>query len=178
MSKNILALLPDNVEEIELITPIDLWRRAGYQITIASLADELQTVGQQGVVITADVPLKHVSHEDYDALFLPGGSGYQLIKQSLLAMSIIEDFIKHNKKIIAICAAPTILTPWLQDKKATSYPSLKEEIPHWVDQKVVIDLPFITSQGAGTASYLAFEVIRLFSGEEQANELKKATIFA
>ena len=177
MNYNILVLLANNVEEIELVTPIDLWRRAGYTITIASIDKELTVKGQQGIIISADTSLEKINASEFDAIFIPGGAGHQYIKESSLAMDTITYFIDHNKTILAICAAPTILSSWLQDKKATCYPSMKDLLPNWVDQAIVEDKPFITSQGAGTAHLLAFYLIKKISGETVALDQIKSTIF-
>ncbi len=174
---NILVLLPNNVEEIEFVTPVDLWRRAGYDVTVASITKELSVVGQQKIAILADNYLGDVDLNNFEYLFLPGGSGHLLLKESALVTETIQHFVDQNKTIAAICAAPTILTPWLKDKKATCYPTLCEKLPNYVDQDVVVDLPFVTSKGAGTANKLAFEIINIISGEEVAEKFRTATIF-
>ncbi len=174
---NILVLLPDNFEEIEFITPVDLWRRAGYNVTTASITDDCCATGQQKISIQTDVCLKNINIKDFDYLFLPGGSGHKLLKESSLVTDTIQYFVDNNKTIIAICAAPTILVAWLQDKNATCYPSLKDLLPNFVDQNVVIDMPFVTSKGAGTAHELAFAVVSLISGEEASQKLRTTTIF-
>lgn len=174
---NILVLLPNQVEEIELITPIDIWRRANYSVTIASIDNNLTTISQQGITIIADKLLKDVELDQMDYLFLPGGSGHELLANSSLVNDVIRYFIDNNKIIIAICAAPTILTPWLLDKKATCYPELKHKMSQYSDEKVVIDYPFITSQGAGTASDLAFSLVSLVDGEEMSIKLQQKTLF-
>ncbi len=51
MHANILVLLANSVEEIELITPIDIWRRAGYSITIASIDSNLLVKGRGNRVL-------------------------------------------------------------------------------------------------------------------------------
>ena len=37
MAKTVLAFLMEGVEEIEFVTPVDIWRRAGFEVTVASL---------------------------------------------------------------------------------------------------------------------------------------------
>ncbi len=174
---NILILLPDNVEEIEFTTPVDIWRRAGYNAVSASISGDLAVRGQQGINIIADILLKDAELAKFDCLFLPGGSGHKLLKDSTLTSDAVEYFLTQGKIIAAICAAPTVIAKWLTDKKATCYPSLKDQIPNYTDQKVVVDMPFITSQGAGTASDLAFSLIEIRDGKEKASELKKTMLF-
>ncbi|MGL5955072.1 MAG: DJ-1/PfpI family protein [Brevinema sp.] len=177
MKSNILVLLPNQVEDIEFITPVDLWRRAGYQVTVASITNTLETVSQQNIKIYADVCLQDINNVEFDYLFLPGGAGHKLLAESPLVTDTIQYFFEQQKPIIAICAAPTILIPWLNNKQATCYPAMSQQIPNFVDQDVVIDLPFITSKGVGTAATLAFYIISLISGSNTATELQKATLF-
>ena len=177
MSTRILILGAAQFEEIELVTPLDLWRRAGYEVCLASISNQLPIVGQQGLEIKADCLLENCSSDDFDIIFIPGGAGHKFINDSVFAMKLIEEFIHKNKLIVAICAAPTILAPWLINKKATCYPSRKSDIPVWADESVVIDLPFITSQGAGTAHLLALEVIKQIDGEKTAESIQNMTIY-
>lgn len=37
MAATVLAFLMEGVEEIEFVTPVDIWRRAGFDVTIAAL---------------------------------------------------------------------------------------------------------------------------------------------
>ena len=177
MSANILVLLANGVEEIELITPVDIWRRAGYSITIASIDSNLLVKGQHGIIISADTTLDTINNAMFDYIFIPGGSSEEAFKNSPLAMDTIKKFIYNNKKIITICAATLLLIPWLTNKKATCYPPLKDFLPCWVDQEVVVDLPFITSQCVGASHVLALHIVEMISGISVAEELKKSLLF-
>ncbi|MGL4677313.1 MAG: DJ-1 family glyoxalase III [Brevinema sp.] len=177
MESNILVLLQNQVEDIEFITPVDLWRRAGYNVTTASITDTLEIISQQNIKMHADVCLKDISSSDFDYIFIPGGAGHKLLLESSLVTKTIQDFVTQQKPIIAICAAPILLVPWLENKKATCYPAMSQYISNFVDQDIVVDLPFITSQGVGTATNLAFYIISLISGAEFTTELKKTTVF-
>lgn len=174
---NILILLPNNFEDIELMTPVDIWRRANYSVTIASINNDLKVTSQQGVNLLADTLLENVDLTNMDCLFLPGGVGHKLLAEDPSVTTTIQHFVESKKKILAICAAPTILVRWLQDKKATCYPSLKDKLPLYLNQKTVVDLPFITSQGAGTASDLALTLVTLTDGESTSITLKQQLLF-
>lgn len=175
--KKITVLLADQFEEIEVVAPIDIWRRAGFDVTITSIKKELTVIGQQKLTIRADNFLSDTNIDDIDVLFIPGGAGHQFIKESSQAMEIIDQCIILNKLIVSICAAPTILSTYLTNKKATCYPSMKDLLTNWVNESVVIDLPFITSQGAGTAFELGYKIVELLNSKEAAEELKNKMIF-
>ena len=48
--KTVLVILTDGFEEIETVAPIDLLRRAGAQVTLASCTDSLEVTGKCAVV--------------------------------------------------------------------------------------------------------------------------------
>ena len=69
----ILVLLADGFEETEFVVPVDLWRRAGFKVTVASVSGENLVDGLHGLKIQADVALSKLDPTDFDAVFLPGG---------------------------------------------------------------------------------------------------------
>ena len=73
--KSVLVILTDGFEEIEAVTPIDLLRRAGAQVTLASCTESLEVTGKCAVVMKAEVSLDDCLAHDYDLLVLPGGPG-------------------------------------------------------------------------------------------------------
>ncbi len=53
--------------------------------------------------------LASVNHEDYDAIFYPGGHGPLWdLAEDKVSIALIEDFIKNNKPVGAVCHAPGI----------------------------------------------------------------------
>ena len=71
--KTVLVILTDGFEEIEALAPIDLLRRAGARVTLASCTDSLEVTGKCAVVMKAEVSLDDCLANDYDLLVLPGG---------------------------------------------------------------------------------------------------------
>ena len=71
MSKRVLIILADGFEEVEAITPMDVLRRAGLEVTVAGLSKPTVT-GAHGIRIQADVALDKY-RELPDAVILPGG---------------------------------------------------------------------------------------------------------
>ena len=70
----VLVLLAEGFEEIEVFTPVDLLRRAGADVTIASLADHRHVTGRNGITVHADAALSEIGEHLFDLLFLPGYS--------------------------------------------------------------------------------------------------------
>ncbi|MGL4394575.1 MAG: DJ-1/PfpI family protein [Brevinema sp.] len=175
--KNIIVLLADSFEEVEALAPIDIWRRAKLNVTTASISDSLQVTSQQKIIMHADKLLSEIKDEDFDVVFVPGGAGHKLIQESEMAMLFIDRHINNNVLIAAICAGPTVLKTYLSNKKATCFPAMKELIPHWIDEKVVYDPPFVTGQGAGASFDLGYFVLELLTSEEEMMALKKQMVY-
>ena len=77
---SVLALLADGFEEIEFTAPVDLLRRAGVEVTVASLADNRHATGRSGITAHADATLAEIGDRLYDLLFLPGGPGVKNLR--------------------------------------------------------------------------------------------------
>ncbi len=76
-SPSVLVCLAPGTEEMEAVTAIDIFVRAGFQVTTASAEEngELTLTCSRGVKLTADVPLVKVADEEFDCIVLPGGVG-------------------------------------------------------------------------------------------------------
>ena len=53
-------IIAEGFEEIEAVTPIDLLRRAGVEVTVAGLAPGIHVTGRSGITLHADTPLAAV----------------------------------------------------------------------------------------------------------------------
>ena len=88
-----------------------------------------------------------------------------------------------NKKIGAICAAPTVLAKLglLENKEAVCFPACKNELTEekaiLFDGKVKTTRNITTSKSAGTAIDFALELIEVLLGEEKSKEIKEEIIY-
>jgi 4-methyl-5(b-hydroxyethyl)-thiazole monophosphate biosynthesis len=170
----LIVPLAEGFEEIEAIAVIDVLRRANIKVDVVGIEDEI-VAGRNGVKILCDKIITDVKPEDYDGIVLPGGNpGYKNLESNQQVINIIKSLNSKGKLIAAICASPTILEKIgiLEDKKATCYPSLKDKIKNFVDERVVLDKNVITSQGPGTAIEFALEIVR-FLNPSAYEQLKK-----
>jgi len=170
----LIVPLAEGFEEIEAIAVIDVLRRANIKVDVVGIEDEI-VAGRNGVKILCDKIITDVKPEDYDGIVLPGGNpGYKNLENNQNVINFIKTFNNRGKLIAAICASPTILEKIgiLEGKKATCYPSMKDKIKNFVDEKVVVDKNVITSQGPGTAIDFALEIVR-FVNPNAYDQLKK-----
>ncbi len=174
--KTIYVFLADGFEEIEAITPIDVLRRAGLNVVIASVKDTLEVQGAHGVPMMADVMIHEV--EDGDMILLPGGMpGATNLDKSPELNELILQYAAQGKPMAAICAAPLVLGKrgLLKGKKATCYPGFEEflEGAEYTAAPVECDGNLITGKGPGAALDFAFAIVKMFCGAEKVAELKQ-----
>jgi protein deglycase len=174
MSK-VLVLLSPGFEEIEAVTIIDILRRAKIDVTTAGLEENI-VIGSHDITIKCDVYYKSINIDEFDFLVLPGGQpGTNNLKSNPRVIEWLQKFNQENKKIAAICAAPTVLAKAkiIDTIKVTSYPSEvdKFDAEYYSDDVVVVDKNIITSQGVGTAIDFSLELVNIVKGKEIRDEL-------
>ena len=177
MSKRVLCLLADGFEEIEALTPVDLLRRAGAEVVLASLTSERLVTGRCQITVRADSALADVTHEGFDLLFLPGGPGVAALRADGLPARLAAEFAHAGKPVAAICAAPTVLADagLLKGKRFTAHFSVYSELPAVLPaERVVEDGALITSRGAGTALDFGLALVRRLFGEGKLKEVAES----
>jgi 4-methyl-5(b-hydroxyethyl)-thiazole monophosphate biosynthesis len=176
----VLCLLADGFEEIEAFTPVDLLRRAGVEVTVATLNDHRHATGRSGITAHGDVALSAVAETYFDLLLLPGGAGVKNLRADPRVRPIVERHAAAGRWLAAICAAPTVLHDCglLTGKRYTAHFSVADELPALLgDEPVVIDGRIVTSRGAGTALEFGLRLVELLTAGEKAKEISKAICF-
>src|ERR1044072_9272327 len=102
----VLVLLADGFEEIEATAPIDLLRRAGAEVVVASLADGIHVTGRSGLTMHADTTLSEVESRAFDCHFLPGGPGTKHLRSDPRVRPLVLRQHVDAHWLAAICAAP------------------------------------------------------------------------
>ena len=173
----VLTLLADGFEEVEAITPIDLLRRAGIEVTVASLADHRHITGRSGISVHADAALAEIGERLFDLLFLPGGPGVKNLRADPRVRTVVERHAAAGRLLAAICAAPTILNAsgLLEGRRYTAHPSVAGELPGIIaDERVVTDGNILTSRGAGTALDFGLLLVEKLVSAEKAAEVARS----
>ena len=179
MSKRVLCLLVDGFEEVEALAPVDLLRRAGAEVVLASLAPGRLVTGRCQIAVQANAALADVMDESFDLLFIPGGPGVAALRADGRPARLAAAFAKAGKPVAAICAAPTVLADagLLAGKRFTAHFSVYGELPAALPaERVVEDGLLITSRGAGTAFDFGLALVRRLFGEAQAKEVAESTM--
>lgn len=180
MTKKAVIILAEGFEDIETVTPIDILRRAGIDVTVAGLS-EIKVRGARGTTVVADKLLGDAG-SDFDLCVLPGGSGAAKLAASKTVGSLVMDMYSKGKVIAAICAAPAlVLSPLgiLKGKKATSFPGEKANMDKeaiYKEDSVVVDGNIITSRAPGTALLFSLAIVEKLAGRDTAEKIRKATL--
>lgn len=182
MSK-VYVFLAEGFEEIEALMVVDLLRRAQCDVTTVAIMGNLKVKGRSNIEVMADTLYEDVaSFEVADLLVLPGGMpGTLYLEQHEGLRGLLTDQLAKDKKIAAICAAPTVFGKMglLKEKAATCYPGMEDELfcAEAKTDKVVVDGTITTSRGLGTALEFALELISQLEGVETAEKVAKSIVF-
>lgn len=177
----ILFLMADGFEETEAVTPFDYFQRAGMEVTLASISENLEVVGAHGLKIKAEACLKDVVFSDYDGVLLPGGGpGVRNLSASGLVLEAVREFDRGGKWVLAICAAPLVLSRSgiLENRRVTCYPGCESELvcKEFLMDRVVVDSRIITSRGAGTAEEFALACIAKLVSPDVSEKVRQQIV--
>ncbi|MCP3898171.1 MAG: DJ-1 family protein [Desulfobacteraceae bacterium] len=178
MEKKILVPIAEGFEMLEALAIVDVFRRAGAVVDIASTAD-IEVVSSHGVRIHADKCIDDCIDMDYDLVVLPGGiPGAENLRDSKELLGILQKQNERNGLYGAICASPAVVLEHhglLDGKKATCHPLFVSQLADGreVSSKVVFDKNCITSKGAGTAVDFGLELVGILMGDEKMKEVAK-----
>lgn len=179
---SIYVCLAPGLEEVECLAVVDVLRRGGVSVTMASMGEELLITGSHNIRITTDEMWSKDAALACDAIFLPGGqpgttnlTAHEELGQTLMSME------KDEKLICAICAAPSVLGKYgiLNGKKATCYPGVEPKCigAQMLPDGVVRDGQVITGRGLGYAIEEGLEILAALEGREISDKIRAAIQF-
>jgi 4-methyl-5(b-hydroxyethyl)-thiazole monophosphate biosynthesis len=184
MSKTALVPIADGSEEIEAVAVIDVLRRAGVSVTVASVMDRAEITASRGVRIVADQLISEVADQNFDLIVLPGGMpGAEHLRDSAVLTEMLRRHAGEDRLVGAICAAPAVaLKPrgLLEGRQATAHPGFFDQLDPETrsEARVVADGRLVTSRGPGTALEFALRLVALLLGEEKAAEVAGPMVVA
>ena len=183
MSRTALVPIADGTEEIEAVCIIDVLRRAGVSVTVASV-DQLQVTASRGTKLVADRPIGECVDETYDLVALPGGMpAVEHLRDSKDLETILKRQRREGRLYAAICAAPVVVLQHhglLEGRRATCHPDFAGQLRDAAEVKnrVVVDGPCVTSRGAGTALEFALKLVERLYDEQEAQKIAERMLVA
>lgn len=167
MAKKVLLLTGDCAEDYEVKVPQQALMMLGYEVDVAApnkkAGDTLQLVVHDftgldtyieltGHRIPVDIAAADAKAEDYVGLVIPGGRAPEYIRMYDEVISLVQDFVKAEKPIAAICHGTQLLaaTDALKERSVTSYPACAAECriagATWKNEPVVTCGNLVTAQ--------------------------------
>lgn len=172
MTTHVLVPIADGTEEIEAVTLIDVFRRAGAEVTVASV-NALQVTAAHGIRLVADCLIDECEDRNFDLIVLPGGMpGANHLRDSGVLKRMLQRQQAAGGFYGAICASPAVVLEahgLLRDRQATCHPGFVESLGNSsaAGLRVVADANCVTSQGPGTAMAFALKLVELLFGREK-----------
>ncbi|MDO4648338.1 MAG: DJ-1/PfpI family protein, partial [Eubacteriales bacterium] len=153
------------------------------QVTTVSITDTKEVTTSHGITLKADTLFGENDYADADCLVLPGGMPGTV---NLGAYTPLTELLKkqygEEKRIAAICAAPTVLSDlgFLKERRATSYPARMKDLvcKELSEESVVVDGNITTSRGVGTAIDFSLSLISQLLNLEKAKEIAESIVFS
>ncbi len=176
MAKKVLVPIADGCEEIEAVCIIDVLRRAGADVTVASV-NQKQITASRGVKLVADRLISECADNTYDLIVLPGGMpGAEHLHDSKELTLLLQHQKEGGRLYAAICAAPAVVFQHhglLTDRLATTHPNFVNQLANTekVDSRVVVDGTCVTSRAPGTALEFALKLVELLYDEQKRKDV-------
>ncbi|MFA5903571.1 MAG: DJ-1 family glyoxalase III [Desulfobacula sp.] len=176
MEKKVLVPVAQGTEEMEAVTIIDVLRRAGATVIVAS-TDTMIIKASRGLEFKADRLIKDCMDEDFDLIVLPGGvPGAMNLRDSKDLEILLKKQADQKKYYAAICASPAVVLHHyglVTPGKVTCHPGFAGQIDdgNVLTSAVAVDGICITGRGAGAACEFALSLVSLLYSEEKKKEV-------
>jgi 4-methyl-5(b-hydroxyethyl)-thiazole monophosphate biosynthesis len=181
-SQQVLVAVAHGSESLETITIVNVLRRAGITVTLASIERDITVQASRGIKLVADARFDDIAGTVFDLVVLPGGeAGARAFGAHAKLVEMLHAQRIEHRWIGAICAAPAmVLAPHglLDGKQATGYPAFRDALLHYVDQPVVVDGHTVTGQGPSSAIPFALTLVEKLIGPVARHEVAGAMLAA
>ena len=166
-----IIIINNGLEECEALVTYDLLFRAGIEVELVGFTSEV--LSSHNVTFKAHKLLDEINPNDYDCLILPGGMpGTKNLENDSRVQEMIDLFVKQDKYIAAICAAPSILIHkgLLKNNKFICYPGFESGLLP-ANEKAIQDNKFITAKGLGAVFEFSYLIIKNLINEDKAKQI-------
>ncbi len=166
-------LVANEADEMQVIIPIQIWKKAGFIVELISLEKKNSVILQNEVKVSCNGTIDKINLSQFNSIYIPGGDSYKKFldpKFDPKIMKILQkDFLNEKKNIFTMGEALKILIEWdlLNKRKCTGHKSLKSDTPKGLfDEKnpIVVSKGLITARGSLNSYNFALEVVKLHGG--------------
>ena len=145
MSKKILILAGDFVEDYELMVPFQCLQMLGYDVDVVcpdkKENEQIKTAihdfegdqtytEKQGHNFTLNASFDDINESTYDGLLIPGGRAPEYIRLNQRVLDIVKDFNEKNKPIASVCHGIQVLVAAdiVKNKTCSAYPACAPDV--------------------------------------------------
>jgi protease I len=145
MSKKILMIVGDFVEDYEVMVPFQALMAVGHTVhavcpgkragqvvrtAIHDFEGDQTYSEKRGHNFTLNATFDDVDDVAYDALCIPGGRAPEYLRLNQRVIQIVRDFVAQGKPIASICHGPQILAAAkvINGKRISCYPAVAPEV--------------------------------------------------
>jgi protease I len=145
MSKKILMIVGDFVEDYEVMVPFQALMAVGHTVhavcpgkragqvvrtAIHDFEGDQTYSEKRGHNFTLNATFDDVDDVAYDALCIPGGRAPEYLRLNQRVIQIVRDFVAQQKPIASICHGPQILAAAkvINGKRISCYPAVAPEV--------------------------------------------------
>jgi len=164
MSKKILFLVGDYVEDYEVMVPFQALAAVGYTVEAAcpdkAAGDKVRTAvhdfeGDQtysekpGHNFELNKTFSEINEAEYDGLVIPGGRAPEYIRLNPRVLEITRHFFETNKPVAAICHGAQVLAAAgvLQGRTCSAYPAVGPDVSSAGGEYAAIPVNQAVTQG-------------------------------
>ncbi|WP_176081292.1 DJ-1/PfpI family protein [Paraburkholderia tropica] len=158
MSKRILILAGDFVEDYELMVPFQALAAVGHSVSVVApdkrVGDVIRTAihdfeGDQtytekrGHNFTLNADFASIDPAKFDALLVPGGRSPEYLRLNETVIAWVRHFAETNKPIAAVCHGAQLLAAAgvIEGRRISAYPACAPEVKLAGGQYVALDWP-------------------------------------
>lgn len=169
MSKKILIIAGDFVEDYELMVPYQCLKMLGYTVDVVcpdkKAGEQIKTAihdfeGDQtytekvGHNFTLNTSFENVDESSYDGLVIPGGRAPEYIRLNPRVLEIVKNINSVNKPIASVCHGILVLVAAdiVKDKTCSCYPACSPDVAMkggtWADigfESAIVDGNLVTA---------------------------------
>jgi 4-methyl-5(b-hydroxyethyl)-thiazole monophosphate biosynthesis len=172
-------MLAAGFEDIEAVTPLDIFNRAGLHVTVASV-EPGPVKAAYGVTILTDMTVDGLPDGLFDAVVLPGGlKNAALLANHDRVVQIVRKHFEAGRLAAAICASPSRVlgeaAGIIHGRRVTGDPAFNNRLTgaggNVVEESVVVDGNLITAMGPGAALQFGLAIVEYLLGVAPADDL-------
>lgn len=170
---DVIVFLADGFEICEGMMVVDILRRAGVKVVMASVMGRRDVKSSNETLVQADCLVDNVEFGKAKMIVLPGGrvgtdnlNKCELVKEQCISFS-------KDKYVAAVCSAPSILANLGLVNKATVHPDFKNYMNEIevLGESVVTDGNIITGQGLASMIPFSLKLVEILVDKDKADKI-------